>query len=215
LTARALQKVGRKGGAGLDWNALGRECGVCFNAVPTGHLGVPFLAGPLDASKSAKVRKQVVRSTKDTELARAAEVQPEIVEKQIVGSDNLSSVETTMREMKKLLEKRSKEELTKKGSNTVDAFRFLFNPKSFTQTVENIFHFSFLIKKGEASIDVKCSDDDKDDQLVIAPTQGEAEETTQAVCSFNMRQWRMICQNLDLEKCDMPHRSTNQKKRDG
>lgn len=49
-------------------------------------------------------------------------------------------------------------ELDKKQNNylrearKVDAVNCLFNPKSFTQTVENIFHFSFAVKEGKAEI---------------------------------------------------------------
>ena len=49
-------------------------------------------------------------------------------------------------------------ELTKKQKNylrearKVGAVNCLFNPKSFTQTVENIFHFSFSVKTGKAEI---------------------------------------------------------------
>lgn len=33
-------------------------------------------------------------------------------------------------------------------------FQFLVDPASFTQTVENIFDFSFLVRKGSASLSV-------------------------------------------------------------
>ena len=36
-----------------------------------------------------------------------------------------------------------------------DFFHFIVNPKSFAQTVENLFHFSFLVKDGQASLKVK------------------------------------------------------------
>ena len=39
-----------------------------------------------------------------------------------------------------------------KEARKVDAVNCLFNPKSFTQTVENIFHFSFTVKEGKAEI---------------------------------------------------------------
>lgn len=39
-----------------------------------------------------------------------------------------------------------------KEARKVDAVNCLFNPKSFTQTVENIFHFSFTVKEGAAEI---------------------------------------------------------------
>lgn len=48
------------------------------------------------------------------------------------------------------------------GQEGVNLFHFLINPQSYTQTVENIFYTSFLIKEKRAAIDY-----DEDEEPVI------------------------------------------------
>lgn len=48
------------------------------------------------------------------------------------------------------------------GQEGINLFRFIINPESYTQTVENIFYTSFLVKENRAAIDF-----DKDDQPII------------------------------------------------
>ena len=54
-------------------------------------------------------------------------------------------------ETKKIVSKR----LKKMGQDKICATQFLFNPQSFTQTVENIFSLSFLVKKGAAAVGIR------------------------------------------------------------
>ena len=41
-----------------------------------------------------------------------------------------------------------------KTNNRVHYFKFLFDPNSFAHTVENLFHFSFLVKVGKVLVHV-------------------------------------------------------------
>ena len=68
------------------------------------------------------------------------------------------------------------------------AVQFIFNPKSFTQTIENIFHFLFLTKKGDASVKVKDSKPSVNTKLDLNNV-----TPRQAIVSLNMRQWREMC----------------------
>ena len=45
--------------------------------------------------------------------------------------------------------------------NSTCGVKFLFNPKSFTQTVENIFNVSFIVKHGQGEIGIRSLDDCK------------------------------------------------------
>lgn len=40
------------------------------------------------------------------------------------------------------------------GADTLPFLGFIVNPDSFSQTVENLFYFAFLIKEGKAAIEM-------------------------------------------------------------
>jgi non-structural maintenance of chromosomes element 4 len=93
----------------------------------------------------------------------------------------------------------------------------LINPKSFTQTVENIFHYSFLVKKGSASIALR---DKALDLSGVTTKPGLAikyvtERPTpppakQAIMTLTMQDWRDLCAAYAVEEGDLPHRRINQ-----
>jgi hypothetical protein len=76
----------------------------------------------------------------------------------------------------------------------ISAIPLLFNPKSFTQTVENIFHFSFQVKSGYASISARTPEQAERYggapagpvvQPCVSPE--SAIDARQAIVSLNMR----------------------------
>ena len=82
-----------------------------------------------------------------------------------------------------------------KEQTQISAVNALFNPRSFTQTVENVFHFSFLVKDGAASIRSRGTDVasrfDAEPGPVLSranvPEAGGNKQSTQAVIRLNMR----------------------------
>ena len=148
LVHKLKQKCSGKTETGkyFDWKLLGVECGICFNALPD---RVSFLAGALDHEvhiKAQKPRKKRAAAVPGEDEKDA--INPEKVDNndnnRSDGADKLSAMEKNMRTLKKTLTKKHKAQVDAGGPNEIDAVKFLFNPKSFTQTVENIFNFSFL-----------------------------------------------------------------------
>jgi hypothetical protein len=202
------------------------ECGTCFNAVPA---QVYFLAGPIHAEFTPKEKKKIVRKPKVVDDA-VEETAEEV--KQAKGSmkdsNTLSAAQKRTNDVIKLLYKRCKDEkdstkvkLQAKGTeipteeqktaarnrvekcgDRVCAVRFLFNPKSFTQTVENVFSLSFLVKEGQAEIGVRdeqeCAKHHWDDSVLPGPwirslkdeesiNNGTHTEARQAVVRLDMK----------------------------
>jgi hypothetical protein len=188
----------------FNWFALGHETGTCFNGTPTGCI---FLAGVLETDMpEKKARKAIVRKTKDT----CDEQRPEVVREQQTDANMLSASEKTSKQLEKLLRATT---LDAQKQET-DAVEFLFNPHSFTQTVENIFHFSFLVKKGSAKICVRKpspleTGGPKPTGLYIGTAvldEGVETPLRQAVLSFTMKDWRAICKASSHKASVMPSR---------
>lgn len=202
---RSSLTKGSRGGNEVDWLLLGRECCICYNAV---NDNISFLAGPLDVTVTHKQKARKPRETVTT--ANVKEEEPdEIVEKQQnVDMDSLGAADKTIKMTKKKLKDRFKEN----EHNDLPGVQFLFNPKSFTQTVENIFSFSFLVKRGEGMIKIaEPRLDQSASRLMVAPTSAPQQATVpkQSVCKFTMRDWERLCKGMGTVG-DMPHRATKQ-----
>lgn len=95
--------------------------------------------GALDM-EPLKTKRQAQRKKKES-----GEVQ---VEKPRELTDFEGEEETTTRDIAHLFIQLRKV-CGEGGDGHVHYFRFLFHPTSFAQTVENMFHFSFLVKVSE------------------------------------------------------------------
>ena len=170
----AAEGSGDEGDA-LNWQWLGRKA--CFpNHVRPAVPG--FLLGPLSVQKRA--RKQTQRRERLQKRDPKDAVRPEVLQAEHLDKRENSNLTTLCKNIRDLLVKRQAEgeektvadanaaeergELTEALSQAlmdkygmaddggVQFFRFVVNPKSFGQTVENLFYTSFLIRDGSMAI---------------------------------------------------------------
>ena len=106
---------------------------------------------------------------------------------------------------------------------SISYFAFVLDPKSFSRSVENMFHFSFLIKEGRASFDL-----DEDGQglpftrpikqrkalkTTLAATQNSNNaEKHQAIISLTYDDWEDMIEQLQIEKAMIVHDMNNLRK---
>jgi len=172
-------------GQPLDWELLGRHACFPHNSRPP----VPsFLLGPLSVEK--KVRTQTQRRAKQAKDTAGREARPEALTKDDLQQSDENGLMAICARVKQHLDKHvftGAKRLEDAGFSTpaelatdegkdmlrkfrlasnggVSLFEYVVNPRSFGQTVENIFYISFLIKEGVVGVD---HDDDN------MPTLGE------------------------------------------
>ena len=157
-------------GDAYDWERLG--CQACF----PNNLRPPvsgFLLGPLSVQK--KVRKQTQRRERLQKRDPREAVRPEELKAQDLQKKENSDLTTLCKKIYSLLAKIQTEgpdkvradvteEMTDEEVGIIMArhkmandggvpfFQFVINPRSFGQTVENMFYVSFLIRDGTAGI---------------------------------------------------------------
>ncbi|SLM34802.1 Nse4/EID protein, Nse3/MAGE-binding domain [Lasallia pustulata] len=231
----AAEGSGDEGDA-LNWQWLGRKA--CFpNNVRPAVPG--FLLGPLSVQKRA--RKQTQRRERLQKRDPKDAVRPEVLQAEHLDKRENSNLTTLCKNIRDLLVKSQTEgeektvadanaaeergELTEALSQAlmdkygmaddggVQFFRFVVNPKSFGQTVENLFYTSFLIRDGSVAID-------KDSHMLPtlhATTPRTAAELKehgihkhQAVFHLDFPTWRDLVDTFDIKDCIIPHRQSDE-----
>lgn len=102
--------------------------------------------------------------------------------------------DTTPKEVERICTRLS--EITRNKPRGVSFFKTMVDPKSFTQTVENIFHVSFLVKEGK--IGLKKSEDGGP-TLYFDSTSSSAKDgpNKESILSFSMDDYRKWIEEFD------------------
>uniref|UniRef100_A0A1X7TDA1 Non-structural maintenance of chromosomes element 4 n=2 Tax=Amphimedon queenslandica TaxID=400682 RepID=A0A1X7TDA1_AMPQE len=130
-----------------------------------------------------KSPRQAKRASKSVTTERPKEL-TEVREKE----------ETTTRDVSILLYtlKRVFEE---QAIDKIHYFKFIIDPESFSHTVENIFHFAFLIKEGRAGLIIENGEP----YIHLNIGGGEATGgTNQGIISINMKMWKDLIDKYDI-----------------
>lgn len=222
-----------EGIAELDWSHLGRT--LCFPASRRPCLS-SFLLGPLSTQKKQRAqtqRRATQRARPDpSQAARAIRLDEEALDKKESASltqvcseiasllrkaedKGTSAVEAEVAALGQEEGQSPPEDEVKaimRRNNIADnggipLFNFCINPKSFSQTIENFFYVSFLVKEGKVGID-----EDEDGMPTLATCEAktlqERQESVknQAVFTLDHEIYQALVESCGIEKSIIPHR---------
>lgn len=210
----------------MNWPHLGRFASLPYIRRPA----LPgFLLGPLSVEKKAR---KITKRSAPFRPNNLTETRPEVLNvEDLAKRENdltaicgkiLQQLSTLQEDLQEAVADLIDDDMEDQEKNTImhkhglrstggiDLMRFVVNPKSFGQTVENMFYVSFLIRDGRVEIDF-----DEFGLPALAPVDREAEEEGtvrhsaskhQAILSMDMETWREIIDTFDLKEPMISHR---------
>ena len=237
------KKLGSRGS--FNWVAMGEEAGVVYNCIPS---SVVFLSGPLrDGREEIQVKQRAKRQPRrpddDVEEEKPEDVKGHTERNVDHLSAHEKNVDVVLKTLKKsfnndyrqkkrlIADKAGKDDISSKATKKLKkgaslcAVNLLYNPRSFTQTVENMFHYSYLVKKGNAGLSVQKEElQYKDVVLAEAGPRARPHELKedsgvphpapkQAVVALTMKNWRDMVAAYGVSESQVPHRTGSKMKK--
>lgn len=177
-----------------DWDKLGAVAAQYTRRAPIPE----FMLGPLQVVPKHRKAARTARLDTDAE---------HVAPQQLAASDITQSENETSRmvlDIASRLEEAS-------GEEGICLFRFAFNPESFSNTVENLFYISFLIRDGKAAI---IEDEHGDPRLMSTYEPTEEDRNAgltrrQIVLELDEGTWRDLCALYDVTQPMIPSRTTH------
>ncbi|KAK3330887.1 Nse4 C-terminal-domain-containing protein [Apodospora peruviana] len=233
------EEVGDEGDM-MNWAHLGR-----FASIPSVRRpALPgFLLGPLSIEK--KVRRVAKRSA-PFKVNSLKEVRPQELRAQDLKKSDKNDLPAICRKIHERLviaqteaqdavedgvdklgddytdEKQQElmDQYALRSTGGIDLLKFVVNPRSFGQTVENMFYVSFLIREGS----VKLAFDENDLpalEPIIKDTSADGSNPRhgamrhQAIMSIDMEIWQDIIETFDIKEPMIPHREEDEQQGPG
>jgi len=174
-----------------DWRGLGQMALSFFRRAQ----GFETMYGPLVIEpKAVKERKKPAARDVVEAMKR-----PDVIEDTNAGEQDELQTGKRVQVVANALWKVHKHRAKK--NEEIEFFEFIVNPNSYAQTVENLFHLSFLVKQGRAKTWV--SDDGR---LLLAPVTSPGDNvneqghvaTQQNVVNMSIELWERIVKDLVL-----------------
>lgn len=169
------------------WHKLARKVECCFRTAPTFH----YMMGSFHAEPPPpKQRVERQRKAPSKEVKRIMPTQLKKMED--------SHQEATEKEVERILGY-LKSYYQDDPNSPISYYEFVIDPKSFSRTVENIFHTSFLIRDGFARIYL-----DGDRLPCIEPVDdgdaenGETAARKQCIVSLSPKTWKELIEAYDI-----------------
>lgn len=185
------QAQGANQAEAFQWDTFAVRIARFFRSPPA----FTCMLGPL--SIQAKERKAVVRQAKQ-KAPQHQTVQPDQVSTADNGDAKQQATDRNMKKMQSVL---------KNVGHTLLA-RLINNPRSFAQTVENLFTLSFLVRDGRAQLNQSLQG--LEVEFTTPPSEEEfrsgAAESGQFVMAFTMQNWEEMQNYVGAPASLIPHR---------
>ncbi|KAJ9514041.1 hypothetical protein QJQ45_021133 [Haematococcus lacustris] len=171
----------------FDWAAMAANAVKFMRQAP----GMNCMLGPM--SVQAKVRKMPTQRVKKQV---GVLVRPDVVER--IDQGDKQETDQNMEEMWNILNKVS----------SCPVPELVCNPLSFSQTIENLFTLSFLVRDQR----VKLTHDAEAGLLAVrvdkpsSAPKAAGEEQAQFVLDLTIKDWEMMCTIVKQQDCHMKHR---------
>ncbi|KAJ7054594.1 Nse4 C-terminal-domain-containing protein [Mycena amicta] len=177
----------------LDWDRIGRLALAKSRRVPV----MRTMFGPLSIEPKQRAKRKP-RAKPDKAIAETQT--QELCEADIARSQNETT--TNVNKLRTILG-----DLTGPES-TINLFELVVNPHSFAQTVENMFHLSFLVRDGDAAI---VMEEDlprvfRSEKPTENQTLDEGLTKRQLVLEMDMKAWRRAIEVFKLTQSVIPTR---------
>ncbi|KAI8812180.1 Nse4 C-terminal-domain-containing protein [Cladochytrium replicatum] len=178
-------------GSDIQWDAVGSIAKKWLRSART----CGFMLGPLEVK--AKERAQVQRQNRKLVIDNAALQKPkelkdsEIEEQKNETANNVQAIYAELAELS--------------NNDGVPYWRFVVNPRSFAQTVENVFYVAFLVREGKAEV----FGDEPMLRTAERPTMDEVTQGVkkrQAIVDIDVAMWKELIRKYNISKTMIPHR---------
>lgn len=176
------------------------KLGVLYHQVSKKPILIDFLNGPLaNEKKRATTRTRNVDDTKGGRSTTARHVE---------AGDIAQDEEKNTAYMVRLVYGKY---LKKESDEEINFFKFFINPLSFSQSVENLFYTSFLIKDGRLklyanNLGVPCISRVSQKELEQIKLDSSSILSSHHIATFNYDVWQYFIQELNLKEAFLGHR---------
>ncbi|KIK67293.1 hypothetical protein GYMLUDRAFT_37377 [Collybiopsis luxurians FD-317 M1] len=181
--------------APLEWDQIGRRALAKSKRVPV----VGFMLGPLsiEQKKRAPVKRAKLEKNKADER-KPQEIREEDIARSVnETTKNVATLESILTE-----------------TGQINLFRFVINPQSFAQSVENMFYLSFLIRDGKVALDT----DENGEPVIFGCSQPSEEDYSeglrkrQTVFELDMATWQHAIEIFGITQPTIPTREASKMK---
>jgi non-structural maintenance of chromosomes element 4 len=228
----------------LNWAHLGRQACFPFNTRPCLS---GFLLGPLSVQK--KIRQPIQRRAREARANPANATRPQELVSADLEKQETANLTVICKEIERLLshiqgagfaacdreleargggaDDMTAEELLEmslrhglSNDGCVPLFDFCVNPRSFGQTVENLFYISFLIKEGSVGLNFddrglptlgcagrEAGEEEEEEQDGGRKQAAHASARNQAVFALDFDVWEAIVESHGIKRSLIPHRA--------